>query len=212
MRQKGFILLSVIIIALLIGVLGFFVYQNIQLQKGGSNTVSPSVSPTATLAPTSKPAMTPPVTVVPTSKSTPTPIARSFKEEEILMRRTLAGFEMYIGGRNTAGALSFFTPPQTNSAKKVYEDIRTKNLSFGLTSWSFVMDSNGILSTEETKGGYRVRIYECRTNNSSCPILFLELVRDEKAENYFSIDRYYTTAYSYQNNLGEEIKYQGFGF
>jgi len=150
-------------------------------------------------------------TLKPTSEPSPTPTVRSFEEEENFMRKTLAGFEMYIGGRNTAGALSFFTPPQTDLAKKKYSDIRTKNLPFGLTSWSFVMDSNGKLSTEEIKDGYRVRVSECRTNGSACSILFIELVRDDSAENNFSVSRYYTTAYAYQNNLGEEIKYQGFG-
>lgn len=46
MRQKGFILLPVIIIVILIGVLGYFIYQNTQLQKNGGNLTAPSVIPT----------------------------------------------------------------------------------------------------------------------------------------------------------------------
>lgn len=44
MRQRGFVLLPVIIIAL-IGILGYFVYQNTKLQNVGVNSTSPSSVP-----------------------------------------------------------------------------------------------------------------------------------------------------------------------
>lgn len=40
MRQKGFILLPVIIIILIVGVLGYFIYQNTQLQKINGSPIS----------------------------------------------------------------------------------------------------------------------------------------------------------------------------
>lgn len=175
-------------------------------------SISPSqvltISPTKTIV-TSTP--TPTSSPTPTTTQTPTPTPRPFSEEEKLLRKTLAGFEMYIGNGNTAGALTFFTPPQTVKAKEKYDSIRMKNLSFTLKSWSFIENSSYQLVTEEIKGGYRVRMNECRTNSTSCSLLFIELFRSDVAENGFLIDRYYDTTYSNQNNLGEEIKYQGFG-
>jgi hypothetical protein len=178
--------------------------------------VQPTISPTQlpTISPTDIPETTTPAVSIPPSVATtpsPSPTPRPFSEEEKLMRKILAGFEMYVANGNTAGALTFFTPPLTEKAKEKYEYIHTKNLLFTLKSWSFVQDSNYLLGVEEIKGGYRVRTIECRSNTTYCPTLFLELVRDETAENGFLIDRYYDTTYSYQNNLGEEIKYQGFG-
>lgn len=164
---------------------------------------TPSVVPTVTITPTKVDEE-----LVPTITSIP----KTFSEEENLMRKTLAGFEMYIGNANTAGALNFFTPPITDKAKQTFENIRTKNLSFTLKSWSFVEDSKYQILTEEINGGYRVRMVECRTNTTSCPTFFIELIRDESAENGFLIDKYYDATYSNHNNLGEEIKYQGFGF
>lgn len=213
MRQKGFVPILIVIVLALAGIAGAYYFG---MKEGNplsvpTQTPSPAATGTPNATPTSKitipsPTVKPVLTATPTS----TPVARSFEEEEMSMRKTLAGFEMYIGTKNTAGALSFFTPAQTSSAKAKYESIRTKNLSFGLQSWRFIEDINGKLSVEEIKGGFRVRVSECRTDNT-CPILFFELVRDNSAENYFSVDRYYTSAYAYQNNLGEEIKYQGFG-
>lgn len=180
--------------------------------------VQPTISPTQTLTitPTDIPETITPITSAsPTATTaptpTPTPTPRPFSDEEKLMRKTLAGFEMYVANGNTAGALTFFTPPLTDKAKEKYNDIHTKNLPFTLKSWSFVENSDNLLAVEEIKGGYRVRMSECRSNTTSCPILFLELVRNETAENGFLIDRYYDTTYMYQNNLGETIKYQGFG-
>ncbi|KKR40546.1 hypothetical protein A2594_02535 [Candidatus Woesebacteria bacterium RIFOXYD1_FULL_41_28] len=211
MRQKGFVPILIVIILALAGIGGAYYFG---MMEGNSlpvtiQTPSPVATSTPNATPTSKISIPTP-TVKPTPTPTATPVVRSFEEEEMSMRKTLAGFEMYIGAKNTAGALSFFTPAQTSSAKAKYESIRTKNLSFGLQSWQFVEDSNYKLAVETINGGYRVRVYECRTDGT-CPVLFFELVRNDSAENHFSVDRYYTASYSYQNNLGEEIKYQGFG-
>lgn len=52
MRQKGFILIPVVIVIFLIGVLGYFIYQNFQLKKSNiipttnSPTPSPGLDPT----------------------------------------------------------------------------------------------------------------------------------------------------------------------
>lgn len=132
-----------------------------------------------------------------------------------MMRKTIAGFEMYIGVRNTAGALTFFTPPQTQSAKKKYEEIRSTNLPFSLKSWSFSSCETPpyMLVVEKIKNGYRTTVLEGRKYSEDdvrFTSVVLELVRDESKENGFAIDRYYTSQYSYQNNLGEEIKCQGF--
>lgn len=211
MRQKGFAPILILVVLALVGIIGAYYYGS---QKGNA-APSPSPIALATSTPTSKTptpkVLTPAPTFVPTTEPTPTPIVRSFEEEERLMRETLAGFDMYIGAKNTAGALSFFTLPKTESAKAKLNEIRSKNLPYGIKSWSFSWDSNGLLLTEEIKGGYKVHMTECRTNSDSCLITIIELVRDESAENGFSVDRYYTSAYAYQNNLGEEIKYQGFG-
>lgn len=211
MRQKGFAPILIIVILALVGIIGAYYYET---QKGNAVPI-PSLAPMATSTPTPKtpaPKVSTSVpTSIPTTEPTPTPVVRSFEEEEKLMRETLAGFDMYIGTKNTAGALSFFTPPKTDSAKAKLNEIRSKNLPYGIKSWSFSWDSNGLLLAEEIKGGYKVRMTECRTNSDSCLITIIELVRDESAENGFSVDRYYTSAYAYQNNLGEEIKYQGFG-
>jgi len=48
-RQKGFVLLPVIIIIALVVALGFFIYQNTQLQKSGKNATSPSAAPNTNL-------------------------------------------------------------------------------------------------------------------------------------------------------------------
>jgi hypothetical protein len=154
-------------------------------------SASPSASPTGSL-------------------STPTPTARPWVKEEELLRKTVAGFEMYVGNSNTAGALTFFTPPISDSAKLKFNSIKAKDLPFRLTSWSFIWDANQMLAAEEIKNGYRVRTSECRTTNQNCLIYFIELVRSNEAENGFSVDRYYRSQYGYQNNLGEEIKYDGF--
>jgi len=215
--KKNFPLVIVFSILLLglIGGIAYLVYQNnllkqeiVSLQETPQTTPSPTTSPIPTSPPIPTTSLSPSPTNTPTP--TPTPTQRPFAEEEKLMRKTLAGFEMFIANSNTAGALTFFTPPTTNEAKEKLKNIQAKDLPFALKSWSFVTDNNYILVTEEIKGGYRVRMTECRTNTTSCPILFLELVRDESAENGFSVDRYYDTSYAYQNNLGEEIKYQGF--
>lgn len=218
MRNKGFVLIEVVVAILVVAaILGYVLNKNTNSRKEESSISSVSLKPSPTQpqktnlpspTPTMKP--TPILTLIPTLTPTPTP--KSFEEEEKLMRKTLAGFEMYIGVKNTAGALSFFTPPQTASAKAKYEEIRTKNLPFGLRSWSFVEDSNYKLFAETLNNGYRVRVNECRTNSDYCTLLYFELVRNPEAENGFLVDRYYTSAYAYQNNLGEEIKYQGFGF
>lgn len=205
----------------LISVAGF-VFAGIQIGKNQSSSqqpvvVQPTASPTQTftLTPTNIPeTITPKISFSPTTTaptSTPTPTPRPFSDEEKLMRKILAGFEMYVANGNTAGALTFFTPPLTDKAKEKYNDIHTKNLLFTLKSWSFIETGDNLLAVEEIKGGYRIRMSECRSNTTSCPILLLELVRDETAENGFLIDRYYDTTYMYQNNLGETIKYQGFG-
>jgi len=210
MRQKGFAVFSLLLVVAIIAIVGFVVYQNTQLRSSIlelKNTVANNNKLPATNTP--KPTATNLAT--PTASPSPTPSPKSFEEEEILMRKTLAGFEMYIGASNTAGALSFFTPPKSTSAKERYENIRSKNLPYGLKSWSFVVDYSQKLAVEEVKGGYRVRVNECRTNGT-CLILFFDLIRDLGAENGFLVDRYYTSQYAYQNNLGEEIKYQGFGF
>lgn len=213
-------ILLLVLLGLIISAIS--VYIGIQIGKNQSPgqksiVVLPTVSsiPTITITPTKisdnlTPTLIIPtiVTITPTATSTP----KTFSEEEKLMRKTLAGFEMYIGNANTAGALTFFTPPITAKAKQTFENIRTKNLSFTLKSWSFVEDNSYQLLTEEINGGYRIRMVECRTNTTSCPTFFIELIRNESAENGFLINRYYDTTYSYQNNLGEEIKYQGFGF
>ena len=219
MRQKGFVLLHVLLIIVLVGLIVFVAYQSIKTNDTikeiktsiSNNLVATSPPVTKTASPLLTPSPT--VTKTPMSSDTPTstPSPKTFEEEERLMRRTIAGFEMYVAGSNTAGALSFFTPPQTSQAKTKYEEIRTQNLPFTLKSWSFVEDGAGLLATEDLKGGYRVRMKECRSNSNTCPLLFLEMVRSDQAENGFMVDRYYTTEYAYQNNLGEEIKYQGFG-
>jgi hypothetical protein len=46
MRQRGFVLLPVIILIVLIGVVGYFVYQNSLLRMNGGKPVSPSSFPT----------------------------------------------------------------------------------------------------------------------------------------------------------------------
>jgi hypothetical protein len=182
-----------------------------------SSNSLPTPSPVSSFFPVYTSSPSPVLTSKPLSTltPTPTPVKRSFDEEEKLMRKTLAGFEMYIGTRNTAGALTFFTPPKTDLGKQKLAEIKTKNLPYGLNAWEFVEDSNYKLVAEEINNGYRVRMKEYRTNNNESgnfTIVGIELVRDSKAENGFSIDRYYTSQYFYQNNLGEEIKYQGFQF
>lgn len=64
MRQKGFVLFPVIIV-LLLGVLGYFIYQNTQLQKDIANFLSPSTTPTV------NPLQPSPITT-PSNKTTPT--------------------------------------------------------------------------------------------------------------------------------------------
>lgn len=59
MRQKGFVLLPVIIIIALLGVVGYLVYKNTQIQKISGNSTSPSIVPTANLP---KPSPTPDLT------------------------------------------------------------------------------------------------------------------------------------------------------
>ena len=219
MEQKGFILLPVIIVIAIVGTIVFFVYQNnktnsaIEEMKSKVNndrvvTSSPSPKASNTTEPT------PTATQKPTPSWTPipTPTPRPFAEEEKMMRKTLAGFEMYVGTGNTAGALTFFTPPQTSNAKDKYEEIRRKNLPYTLKSWSYVTDNNYLLISEAINGGYKVRMTECRSSSESCTTLILEMVRNDNAENGFMIERYYGTEHAYQNNLGEEIKYNGFAF
>lgn len=48
MRRKGFVLLPIIVIIALVGALGYFIYQNTQLQKSSGDLLKPS--PTADLA------------------------------------------------------------------------------------------------------------------------------------------------------------------
>lgn len=57
MKQRGFVLLPVIII-LLVGVLGYFIYQNTKLQRDGGNSTFTPVMPTtnlSNLSPTTEP-------------------------------------------------------------------------------------------------------------------------------------------------------------
>jgi len=49
MRQKGFVLLPIVIITILISALGYFIYHNIQLKKGNGNLISPTTVPTDNL-------------------------------------------------------------------------------------------------------------------------------------------------------------------
>lgn len=202
MKQKGFAQIFLIIILLIIvgGGAYYIGRQTIRIPSVPIITSTPVIISTPTLKPTLSPTLSP----------TPIPTPKPFAEEERLIRKTLTGFEQYIGGRNTAGALTFFTPPISTQAKAKYESIRTQNLPFGLRGWSYVMDLSGRLDVEEIKNGYKVRVIESRTDGSDS-ILTFEMIRDEKMENGFAVDRYYTTRYMYQNNLGEEIKYQGFG-
>lgn len=48
MRQKGFAPI-IILVLILLGVIGYFIYQNTQLQKSNSNVTSPSTVPNANL-------------------------------------------------------------------------------------------------------------------------------------------------------------------
>lgn len=222
MKQKGFVLLPIILIIAILGLSGLFFYQNNktnssinELKQKLSNEVAtsaPTQKPTSTTKPTTQPTTKPTPKVTNSPTSTPSPAPKPFAEEESMMRKTIAGFEMYIGTGNTAGALTFFTAPKTASAKARYEEIKGKNLPYGLKSWTYVTDSNSVLAVETINGGYKVRMNECRSNSSSCLSLTLEMVRDSKAENGFMIERYYGSEYMYQNNLGEEIKYKGFSF
>jgi len=59
-KQKGFVLLPVIIIIVLLSVVGYSIYENTQLQKSGGNTASQSNLPTQNLP---KPSTTPDPTV-----------------------------------------------------------------------------------------------------------------------------------------------------
>ncbi len=222
MKQKGSILLQVIILVLAVGTIALFAYYqtsrtNRALEEMKSKLNSDRIvitSPTPSVSNSQQPTLvmtqklTPSRVPSPTTAAAPTP--RPFAEEEKMMRKTLAGFEMYISSGNMAGALTFFTQPQTSSAKANFNEIRGKNLPFTLNSWSFVEDNNYLLVSEAINGGYKVRMTECRSNSGSCDTLIVEIVRNERAENGFMIERYYGTQYMYQNNLGEEIKYQGF--
>jgi hypothetical protein len=220
MNQKGFVLPVLLITLVIIAGATYFLY----LKDAGSVTVktlSPSptfeatVVPRATAFSSPSPSFKPAKTLTPTPSMTPspTPSPRSFEEEEASMRKTIAGFEMYIGTSNTAGALTFFTLPVSDSAKAKLNEIRSKNLPYRLNSWKMVRDANDqYLSTQPINGGFKVQVIECRTNSTSCITVNLELVRNEEAENKFSVSRYYDNSYIYQNNLGEDIKYQGFSF
>jgi hypothetical protein len=199
-----------------VAISGYFAYMYQQNQLLVDNLTKQSTTPTPEPTPTPSPVTPPtptldptPATVTPSPTPEPTPTL-SFTEEEKLLRKTLAGFEMYVSNSNTAGALTFFTKAVSQSAKDKYESIKSKDLPFKLTSWRFVDDSTNTLITEKITNGYSVRMVECRDNQTSCSVLFIELVRNDQAENGFSINRYYDTTYQYQNNLGEDIKYQGF--
>lgn len=50
MRQKGFVFLPVLIIIALVGVLGYFVYQNNQLRKNQIITITPTNTPATDIA------------------------------------------------------------------------------------------------------------------------------------------------------------------
>lgn len=50
MRQKGFVLFPLVIIVVLLGAVGYLVYQNTQLQKSSGNLNSTSVTPSGNLA------------------------------------------------------------------------------------------------------------------------------------------------------------------
>ena len=211
--QRGSFAPAILLLIAIVGAIVFIGYRNIKL----NDSIQELKTGILNLNNRKEIATSSPIPVItnipqPTNIPTATPEPKSFEEEERLMRKTLAGFEMYIGTSNTAGALSFFTPPQTDQAKEKYDNIQSKNLPYTLKSWSMVQDSNYVLAVENIKNGYRVRMIECRSNSDTCPLLFIELVRTDYSENGFSVDRYYTSEYMYQNNLGEEIKYQGFGF
>lgn len=216
------LILVVFLIAILFSfAIGFF------LGKSLNQTKTPLPSPVTQVSPTLTPiAYTPNPTSIsqeikltteyPTPKPAPTPAPKTFEEEEKSLRKVIATFEMYIGTRNTAGALTLFTAPKTESAKKKYKEIHDKNLPYGLKGWSFQDNyTNGkyLLIVKEIENGYLTSVTEWRTNNEYAKIVYLEIVRDKNAENGFLIDRYYTSDYYEQrNNLGEEIKYQGFEF
>ena len=51
MRQKGFVLLPVIVFVVLVGVLGYFIYQNAQLRNNNGNSASPTPNNTILLTP-----------------------------------------------------------------------------------------------------------------------------------------------------------------
>lgn len=216
MQQKGFAPVLVLVLVASLAALFYFYSKDLEIKKISVVTPVPEetefATPTQTPLKTPTPAPSQKPTATPTITPSPTPTPRPFADEETSMRKTLAGFEMFIGTSNTAGALTFFTPPVSDSAKVKYQEIRTKNLPYRLNSWRFVMDNNNILIAETFKDGYKVRVSECRTNSTTCSTLTFELARDVSAENGFKVDRYYGTDYSYQNNLGEEIKYAGFGF
>lgn len=218
MNNKGFAAIGIVIVLALAGFVYFIYSQDLKTRKFITASPSPteeslSVAETPTPVASAKTITPKPTaTVTPTPSPSPTLSPRPFAEEEPLMRKTIAGFEMYIGTSNTAGALTFFTPPVGDAAKAKLEQIRTKNLPYRLYSWKMVTDAEDrYLRTQEINGGYKIQVIECRTNGASCTGLYLELVRNDKAENYFSVERYYEDTYLYQNNLGEDIKYQGFG-
>jgi hypothetical protein len=202
-KSSLFLIVLTIITVPLIGFVAYLFYQNQQLNLQLATIRNPDSTPTIIPSPTVTTSFTP----IPTS--TPTP--ENFAEEEKQMRKTLVDFEMYVANGNTAGALTFFTPPVSSTAKAEYEDIRSRNLNFTVKGYRWA-ENDGVLNVSEIKNGYRAITTECRSNSTTCSILLVEFVKSETAENGFLIDRYYDSSYMSQNNLSEEIKYQGFGF
>ena len=51
MKQKGFVLLPVIIIIVLVGIVGYFIFQNTRINKSNNNIFSPIIAPATTNIP-----------------------------------------------------------------------------------------------------------------------------------------------------------------
>jgi len=158
------------------------------------NISLPTLSPTSTSHP------------MPTVKPLPTfiPKPTAVIDEVKLIRHLLANVEMYIGASNTAGALQFFTPPISEKAKAKLASIRTVDLPFRLTFWTFGVNDDSYLLSNKISGGYKIMMTEGRAEVTT--YLYFELVR---AGNDFLVDRYYHVG-AVEGSNKEDLKYEGF--
>lgn len=208
MKQKGFVLIPVIVVVLL-AMIGYLIYENSKLKlNNGFSATNPTQNPSYSSTPLSSnsPTSTPNIvaTLTPTPTPTPTPDPSPSALQITNFRKVLAEFEKYIGVSNTAGALQFFTPPTSDKAKAEFEKLRTTNLPFRLTYWSFFSNDDGYLFSTKIQNGYKMTMTEGRDGVAT--YLIIELVRDGDS---FLIDRYYHSG-SNVNVNHEDLKYQGF--